>query len=134
MCGVSAAVSFSNALSTSSRNGVPESDSSERSAEIQRAELRQRQAGAQALERLAVDDPPRAPVVARPVVVEGEARLFERLQIAADRPGRDAAQGSQIVDADAGRARALDLAQDRPLADDFRVPGHVPSKSIIVFG
>ena len=28
MCGVSAAASFSNALSTSSRNGVPDSDSS----------------------------------------------------------------------------------------------------------
>src|SRR6185436_12228997 len=72
----------------------------------------------------AVQHPPRLPVVARLVVVDGEARLFERLQVAPDRPRGDAALVRKVVDGGAGGARLLDLAQDRPLADHFGVSRH----------
>ena len=96
----------------------------QRAAEVQRAQLRHRQAGRQPLERLTVDPPPRLAVVVRLVVEEREARLLERLQIAPDRPGGDDAERRQIVDGDARAARALDLAQNRPLPDDLGVAGH----------
>ena len=124
MCGVSAAVSFSKARSTSSRNGVPESDSTSERLKYKRAELGQGQAGRQPLERLTVDDPSRAAVVARAVVVDGEAGFLERLEVAPDRPRRHAALGGEFVDRHAGGARTLDLAQDAPLPDHFSVAGH----------
>ena len=124
MCGVSADASFSNALSTSSRNGVPDSDSSSVRLKYSAHSSDTRQAGRQPLERLAVDAPARPAVVVRSVVEEREARLLERLQIAPDRAGRDVAERRELVDGDAGAARAFDLAQDRPLPDDFRVARH----------
>ena len=96
----------------------------QRAAEIERAQLRDRQAGGQPLERLAVDPPARPAIVVRLVVEEREAGFLERLQIAADRARRDVAQRRELVDRDARAARALDLAQDRPLTDDFGVAGH----------
>ena len=96
----------------------------ERAAEMERAQLRQRQAGGEALERLAVHVPPRPPVVVRSIVVEREAGFLERLQVAADGARGDAAERREIVDGHPGAARAFNLAQDGPLADDLRVPGH----------
>src|SRR5207248_11486623 len=80
--------------------------------------------GGEALERLAVHAPARLAVVARTVVVERETRLLERLEVAADRARRDSAQRRQLIDRHAAAARVLDLAEDRPLPDDFRVPRH----------
>ena len=85
----------------------------ERAAEIERAQLGQREPGREPLERLAVDAPPRPPIVARSIVVEREARFLERLQVAADRARRDAAERREIVDGDARHcARTLDRAED----------------------
>ena len=47
----------------------------QRAAEIQRAQLGQRQPGREPLERLAVDLPPRPPVVSRSIVVRAESPL-----------------------------------------------------------
>ena len=96
----------------------------QRAAEIQRAQLGDGQAGGEALEGLAAHLPPRAAVVMRSIVVERKSRFFERLEVAPNRAGRDIAERRQVVDGDARAARPLDLAQDRPLADDFGVPGH----------
>ena len=96
----------------------------ERAAEIERAQLRQRQSCRQPFERLAVDAPARPPIVVRSIVVDGEARFLEGLEVAADGAGGDATERGEIVDCDAGRARPLDLAQDGPLADDLGVAGH----------
>src|SRR5207253_9980280 len=85
----------------------------------------ERQPGGEPLERLAIDLPPRPPIVCRPIVEEGKARFLERLQIAADRACRDAAQRGEIVNRDARAPRPLDFAQDRPLADDFGIARHV---------
>ena len=43
----------------------------------------------------------------------------------ADGAGGDAAEGGEVVDCDAGATRAFDLAEDRPLPDDFGVSRHV---------
>jgi hypothetical protein len=51
----------------------------ERPAEVECAELRQREACSQPFECLAVDPPPRAAIFLRLVVVERESRGFERL-------------------------------------------------------
>ena len=124
MCGVSAEDSFSKALSTSSRNGVPDSDSS--SVRLKYS--------AHSSETVRPADSPlnawpftsqRVLPSSRALVVEQrEAGLFQRLQIAPDGPRRDVAERRQFVDRHAGAARPLDLAQDRPLADDFGVAGH----------
>ena len=58
------------------------------------------------------------------IVEERKAGLLERLQITPDRARRHGAQRRELVNGDAAGARVLDLAQDRPLPDDFRVPGH----------
>ena len=83
----------------------------QRAAEIERAQLGERQPGGEALERLAVDLPPRAPIVSGPIVEERKPRFFERLQIAADRAGRHAAERGEIVDGDAGRPRARSISR-----------------------
>src|SRR5207244_3215656 len=93
----------------------------ESAAEIQRAQLRERQPRRHRPKRLAVDRPARAPIVLRSIVEERKAGFLERLQIASNGAGRHAAQRRQFVNRHAD-ARALDLAQDRPLADDFRIP------------
>ena len=97
----------------------------QRSAEVQRAQLRQRQPSRKPLECLSVHHPSRPPIVARAVVIDRKPRLLERLQIAADRPRRDAAEARQIVDRHAGTPGAFDLFQNRPLTDDFGVARHV---------
>src|SRR5205085_8619388 len=93
-------------------------------AQVRRAELGDGEPGGEALERLPVHAPARLAVVARAVVVEGEPGFLERLEIAANRARGDAAQRRQLVDGHAAAARVLDLAEDRPLLDDFRVPRH----------
>ena len=124
MCGVKVALNLSNAVSSSSRNGVPGERFEQRAAEIQRAQLGQRQARGQSLECLAVDHPARPAIVVRTIVVERKAGFFERLKIAADRPRRDVALRGQFVDRHAAVARAFDLAKDRPLADHFSISRH----------
>src|SRR5438876_4435412 len=47
--------------------------------EIERAQLGERQTGREALERLAVNLPPRSPIVSGSIVEERETRLLERL-------------------------------------------------------
>ena len=80
----------------------------QRAAEVERAQLRHGQAGRQALERLAVHAPPRLAIVVALVVVEREARLFERLQVAADRARRDAqSDASSSIVTPAPRARSI---------------------------
>ena len=96
----------------------------QRPAEVKCAQFRKRKACAQAFERLAVQHPPRLPVVARLVVVDGESGFFERLKIAADGARGDVALRGEVVDRDAGGACLLDLAKDRPLPDDFGVSRH----------
>ena len=93
-------------------------------AEVQRAQLRHGEAGRESLERLTVHAPARFSVVVGLVVVEREARFLERLQVAPDRPRGDIAERGQLVDRDAGTARALDLTQDRPLPNHFGIAGH----------
>ncbi len=124
MCGVSAGAELLEGAPyfVSKRGASQRLD--ERAAEVQRAELRHGQAGGKSFEGLSVQDPPRSSVVARAIVEDREAGFLERLQIAADRPGGDVAQGGEFVDGDAGRSCALDFAEDRPLADDLGIPGH----------
>ena len=96
----------------------------QRPAEIQRAQFRQRQPRGEALERLPVDRPPRPSIVARSDRRRGETRLLRAPEVASDGARRDVAQRREIVDCDAGVTRALDLAQDRPLSNDFRIAWH----------
>src|SRR5207249_47373 len=77
----------------------------ERAREIQGAQLRDREASRQSLERLTVHEPPRLPVVSLFVVEQGEAGLLECLQVTANRAGRDVAQRRQLVDRHTGSAR-----------------------------
>ena len=93
----------------------------ERAREVQRAQLGEREAG--------VVEPPERLLLERPValvvvdlVEQREAGHLQRLEVAADvrveTPVRSAS--SSIVSA----PRRLEIAQDRPLADDFSVSGH----------
>jgi hypothetical protein len=104
----------------------------QRPAEIQGAQLGDREAGTQTLERVAIHLPARAAVVARTIVEEREARFLERLEIAADRAGRHVAERRQLVDRDPGATGALDLAEDRPLANHFRVSRHLKPEDTTV--
>ena len=124
MCGVSAELSFSKARLQLVAKWRAGQRFEQRPAEIQRAQLGQRQTRRQPLERLAIQRPPRLAVVSRAVVVDRKTGLLERLQIAPYGAGRDLAPGGEIVNRHTGVTGALDLAQDRPLADDFGVPRH----------
>ena len=93
----------------------------QRPAEIERAQLRQREAGlVEPAERPLLEHPVALAVVQ--VVVEREPGGLQRLEIAADGPGRHAGPLRQVVDRQP--PRRLEVAQDRPLADDFGVAGH----------
>jgi hypothetical protein len=93
----------------------------ERAAEIQRAELGQREARVgQRLERPRVDPP--VPLPIHQFVEEREACSLQRLQIAANRARCDAFRLGQGVDR--RPPRGFDGAQDVPLSDDFGVAGH----------
>ena len=118
MPGVSAAASLSNALRTSRWNGVAARHST--SVRLKYSALSSASVNAgvvEAAERALLERPVALAVVE--FVEEREAGVLQRLEIAPDRPRRDAGPRarSSIVSA----ARRLEVAQDRPLADDFSV-------------
>jgi len=87
-------------------------------AEVEGGELGEGEALDQLLPVALDEAPDLLPV--RPVVVEGEAGLLERLDVTADRALGDAVDGGEL-----GRAREaarLDRLQDLPLPDDLGVP------------
>ena len=93
----------------------------QRPAEIERAQFREREPGVvQAPERLGLERPVALAVV--DLVEEREPGGLQRLEIAADRPRRDAGARREIVDRQP--ARRFEVAQDRPLPDDFGVARH----------
>ena len=96
----------------------------QRAAEVEGAQLGERETGREALEHLAVDAPACPPIVVGPVVVEREPGFFERLQVAPDRARRDAAARGERINRHPRPARMLDFAQDRPLPDDLGIAGH----------
>ena len=86
-------------------------------AEVQRAELGQGEGLGQPL-LVALDQPPDLAAV-RALVVEREARLLQRLDVAADGALGDAVLVGQVL---GGRvAPGLDPLEDPPLSDDFGV-------------
>ena len=91
-------------------------------AEIERADLRQREPGFEAVEHLAVDAPSHAPVVVA-LVVEREAGLLQRREVAPDRAGRDVELVGKRVDRRAV-ARRFQRVQHLPLPDDLLVARH----------
>ena len=91
-------------------------------AQIQRAELGEREPGLEAFEDLAVDSPPRAAVLVA-FVVEGEAGFLERREIPANRARGDFQLAGERVNRRAV-ARGFECVQDAPLPDDLLVPGH----------
>src|SRR5262249_8724438 len=93
----------------------------ERAAEIQRAQLGDRQAGRQALEGLAVHPPARLAVVGRSIVVEREAGGLQGLEITPDGSSRDLAEAGEPVEGEAP-ARSPVRAQVRPLRDALGFP------------
>src|SRR5690606_16550405 len=74
------------------------------------------------LERRTVEPPPLG-LVDVALVVERKAGFLQRLEVAANRPGRDAGQLRQFMNRDPGTAR-LDLPQDLPLANDLGIARH----------
>src|SRR5689334_18102055 len=91
-------------------------------AQIQRAEFRQREAGLDALEHLAVEPPVRASLVVA-LVVEREARFLQRREVAANRPRRHVEIVSERIDRRAMAGR-LERVEDLPLADDLLIARH----------
>ncbi len=69
--------------------------------------------------RVAVQKPPDLPA-ALLLVVEGEARFLERLDVPADRAQGDVMLIGQVRGRDV--TALLDPLEDLPLADDFGVP------------
>ena len=124
MCGVNPDASFSNARSTSSRNGVPDSDSSSVRLKYSAHSSDRVSPAASPLNAWPLICHRVRPSSPRAIVVEREARFLERLQVAADGARGDAAERSQIVNRDANVARPFHLTEDRPLPDDFGVPRH----------
>jgi hypothetical protein len=57
------------------------------------------------------------------LVEQRKAGSLERLEIAADRPRRDTGAGGEIVDGQP--PRRFEVAQDRPLTNDFGVARHL---------
>src|SRR5262249_9142678 len=87
----------------------------ERPAEVQSAQLCEREAGVvEMLERPGLELPVLLAVM--DFVEEREAHRLQRLEIAPDRAGRDLRPLREVVDRQA--PRGLELAQDRPLPDD----------------
>src|SRR4029078_10842826 len=84
-------------------------------------QLRQREPGVvEALEGLGLQRPVLLAVV--DLVVERKPGGLQRFEIAPDRPGRDARPLGEVVDGQP--ARRLEVAQDRPLPDDFGITRH----------
>ena len=93
----------------------------QRAAEVERAQLREGEPGiVEAAERLRLERPVALAVVE--FVEQREPGGLQRLEIAADRPRRDAGARGEVVDGEP--ARRFEVAQDRPLADDFGVARH----------
>ena len=93
----------------------------ERAREVQRAQLGQREA--------CLVEPLESAMFERPVffsvvgfVEQRKACRLQRLEVATDRSRRDAGARRQVVDREP--ARRFEVAQDRPLPDDFGVPRH----------
>ena len=120
MPGVSAAASLSNALGRPlKRRGRQALD--QRAAEIERAQLREREAG--------VVEPPERPLLEQSSSAcrraprrRAETRRLQRLEIAADGARRDAGLSRPGRRSSAGAT--IEIAQDRPLPDDFGVARH----------
>ena len=88
-------------------------------AEIQRRDVSHREPLLDGAEGRGVDAPPLRFVVG-PLVVDGEAGLLQRLEVASDGAGRDAYERGQFVDRDPS-APGLDLTEHLPLPDDLGV-------------
>ncbi len=111
-----------NAIDRSLPNGVPATDLEHVAAEIERAQLAEREAGLEALQHLAVQVPARTALLVL-VVVEREAGFLQRRQIAADRARGDVEVLGQASIDDPWRD-ASERVQHLPLADDFLIAGH----------
>ena len=111
MCGVSVDASLSNALSSSSRNGVPASDSSSVRLKYSAHSSDSVRPAASPLNAWPLIVHRVRPSSRDSVVEDGKPGFLERLQIAADGARRDAAERGEVVDRDAaGRARARSRA------------------------
>ena len=91
-------------------------------AQIQGAQLGQREAGVDPFEHLSVETPTDVPIVIA-LIVERETRLLKGGEIAADRPGGDFEFLGQRIDRRAV-PRRFERMQQLPLTDDFLVAGH----------
>jgi hypothetical protein len=92
--------------------------------QVERTDLRQREARLQAVQDAAVQPPSDAPAVVA-LVEQREARFLERRQVAADRAGGDVELVGQAVDGGAV-PRRLEGVEEPPLADDFLIARHAP--------
>jgi hypothetical protein len=93
----------------------------ERAAEVQRAQLREREPGfIETAERAMLERPESFAVVH--LVIQREPGGLERFEIPANRPRTHPRPRRKLVDRHP--ARCLEIAQDRPLANDFGVAGH----------
>ena len=91
-------------------------------AQVERAQLGEREPGLEALQDLTVEPPPHAAVVVA-LVEQRKAGLLQRGEIAPDRARGDVELVGQRVDRRAV-PRRLERMQHLPLADDFLVARH----------
>src|SRR6266404_1195659 len=94
-------------------------------AQIERAQLGEREAGLEPLQHLTVEAPADAAVLVMRVV-ERETRLLQGGEIASNRPGGDLELLGERLEGDAV-PRRLERVQDPPLPDDFLISRHDPS-------
>src|SRR6185503_7355504 len=93
----------------------------QRPAEVECAQLRDREPGfVETTEGALLQRPVLLAVVH--FVEERKAGRLQRLEIAPDGSRGDAGPSGEVVDRDP--SRRLEIAEDRPLADDFSVPRH----------